>query len=354
MAAPSNALDQLKLVQRSRNPVVFFDISIGGVPAGRIEFELFADVVPKTAENFRALCTGERGAPEGRPLLALHYKGSLFHAITKGVACVGGDITNHDGTGGDSIFGGRFNDESFEGKAGAHTGRGCLSMGQAHAGQPNANKSQFCLCLGAMPQLDGVNVVFGQVTKGLEVLDAMEACGGGGGTAAATSGGVPMPAPAPMPMPAVAVAIADCGQVAAEAAFGVLRVSQAAFDEVVAENVDEFEMARGEALLDAVEQFRAQGADLGGVNTTGSEGEGGGGGGGGGDGDGAAPAGAPAPDGAFVAAASFDGPRAGFDFKTGAQGTGYYPHSAAGAHKAACGGAVPSGVVLPDGVVSRQ
>ena len=348
MAAPSNALDQLKLVQRSRNPVVFFDISIGGVPAGRIEFELFADVVPKTAENFRALCTGERGAPEGRPLLALHYKDSLFHAITKGVACVGGDITNHDGSGGDSIFGGRFNDESFEGKAGAHTGRGCLSMGhaRAHAGQqPHANKSQFWLCLGATPQLDGVNVVFGKVTKGLEVLDAMEACG----VEAAASGGVPMP----VPMPAVAVAIAGCGQVAAEAAFGVLRVSQAAFDEVVAENVDEFEMERGEALLDAVEQFRAQGADLGGVNTTGSEEEGGGGGDGGADG--AAPAGAPpAPDGAFVAAASFDGPRAGFDFKTGAQGTGYYPRSAAGARKAACGGAVPSGVVLPDGVVSRQ
>mmetsp|Transcript_23994 Transcript_23994/g.56695 ORF Transcript_23994/g.56695 Transcript_23994/m.56695 type:complete len:119 (-) Transcript_23994:218-574(-) len=104
------------------NPVVFFDISIGGRPTGRIEMELRADVVPKTAENFRALCTGEKGM--GRSGKILHFKGSSFHRVIPGFMCQGGDFTAGNGTGGESIYGERFPDENFKLK---HTGAGCLS-----------------------------------------------------------------------------------------------------------------------------------------------------------------------------------------------------------------------------------
>merc|ERR1711884_335108 len=111
---------------------------MGGAPAGRIMMELRADVAPKTAENFRALCTGEKGTGEsGKPL---HFKGSTFHRVIPGFMCQGGDFTRGDGRGGESIYGGKFPDESFSGKAGKHTGEGCLSM--ANAG-PNTNGSQF-------------------------------------------------------------------------------------------------------------------------------------------------------------------------------------------------------------------
>lgn len=85
----------------SENPVVFFDISIGGSPKGRIEMELFADVVPKTAENFRALCTGEKG--KGRSGKLLHFKGSMFHRVIPGFMCQGGDFTRGNGTGGEYV-----------------------------------------------------------------------------------------------------------------------------------------------------------------------------------------------------------------------------------------------------------
>ncbi|GBG33439.1 Peptidyl-prolyl cis-trans isomerase [Hondaea fermentalgiana] len=173
------------------NPTVFFDIKIGGADAGRLEFELYADTVPKTAENFRALCTGEKGTGKsGKPL---HYKGSKFHRIIKEFMCQGGDFTRGNGTGGESIYGEKFADESFAGKAGKHTGFGCLSM--ANAG-PNTNGSQFFICTADTPWLDGKHVVFGKLLKGDDVLKSMEAVGSGSG---ATSKDVE---------------IADCGQIA--------------------------------------------------------------------------------------------------------------------------------------------
>merc|ERR1719515_395584 len=156
---------------------VFFDVTVGGQAAGRITITLDTTNTPKTAENFRCLCTGEKGMGQsGKPL---HFKGSGFHRVIPGFMCQGGDFTRGNGTGGESIYGAKFADESFAGKAGKHTGAGCLSM--ANAG-PNTNGSQFFICTSQTPHLDGKHTVFGKVTKGLDVVKKIEAYGSDLGT----------------------------------------------------------------------------------------------------------------------------------------------------------------------------
>jgi len=168
------------------NPRVFFDITIGDTPAGRIVMELRADVAPKTAENVRALCTGEKGmGASGKPL---HFKGSGFHRIIPEFMCQGGDFTRGNGTGGESIYGTKFADENFILK---HDTPGLLSM--ANAG-PNTNGSQFFLTTVSTPWLDGKHVVFGRVVEGMDVVSTMEQVG-------SRSGQTSEP-----------VVIADCGE----------------------------------------------------------------------------------------------------------------------------------------------
>ncbi|KAL6647946.1 hypothetical protein ACP70R_015383 [Stipagrostis hirtigluma subsp. patula] len=171
-----------------KNPHVFFDISIGGRSAERITFELFANIAPKTAENFRALCTGEKGlgASTQKPL---YFKGTNMHRIVEGFVAQGGDFSRGDGRGGESIYGGKFPDENFRL---LHNQPGLLSM--ANSG-PDSNGSQFFITFKPLPHLDGKHVVFGKVVSGVSLLKKLESVGTKSGT------------------PTCQVKIVDCGEV---------------------------------------------------------------------------------------------------------------------------------------------
>ncbi|XP_060089748.1 E3 SUMO-protein ligase RanBP2-like isoform X1 [Heteronotia binoei] len=167
-------------LSKETNPVVYLDISADSEFLGRITMELFSNIVPRTAENFRALCTGEKG---------FGFRNSVFHRIIPGFICQGGDITKQDGTGGQSIYGDTFEDENFEVK---HTGPGLLSM--ANRGR-DTNNSQFFITLKKAEHLDFKHVVFGFVKDGMDVVKQVESFGSPKGTVSKS------------------IVITDCGQI---------------------------------------------------------------------------------------------------------------------------------------------
>eukprot|EP00048_Salpingoeca_helianthica_P008729 m.125613 g.125613 ORF g.125613 m.125613 type:complete len:201 (-) comp14675_c6_seq1:23-625(-) len=178
------------VVKRARkdekeNPVVFFDIQIGGQDVGRIKIELFADVCPKTAENFRQFCTGEMK----KDRVPMGYKGCQFHRVIKDFMIQGGDFVKGDGTGHASIYGGQFADENFIHK---HKSAGLLCM--ANSG-PNSNGCQFFITCAPADYLDGKHVVFGKVIDGLLVVRRIESVPTG-----------------PANRPKIPVTISQCGQ----------------------------------------------------------------------------------------------------------------------------------------------
>uniref|UniRef100_A0A182N574 PPIase cyclophilin-type domain-containing protein n=1 Tax=Anopheles dirus TaxID=7168 RepID=A0A182N574_9DIPT len=189
MGTNTEVIKVQRAVHDPKNPLVYLDIKVGQETVGRIVIELRADVVPKTAENFRALCTGERGIAAATGT-RLHYKGSQFHRVKSLFMSQGGDIVNRTGTGGESIYGGTFEDENFS----LLHEDGAVSM--ANFGKPHTNNSQFFITSGECPHLNGTNVVVGYVIRGGGIIGEMERY--------STDDGDPI----------VPIVIEDCGQLA--------------------------------------------------------------------------------------------------------------------------------------------
>ncbi|XP_030614512.1 E3 SUMO-protein ligase RanBP2 [Archocentrus centrarchus] len=175
----SPPMSRIQEHSRDTNPQVFLKVTADGQHLGTINIELFSHIVPKTAENFRALCTGEKG---------FGLRDSIFHRIIPDFMCQGGDITKSDGTGGKSIYGDRFEDENFDVR---HTGPGILSM--ANRGR-DTNNSQFFITLKKAEHLDFKHVAFGWVRDGMDVVQQMGELGSKGGN------------------PTKKIVITDCGQ----------------------------------------------------------------------------------------------------------------------------------------------
>mmetsp|Transcript_4911 Transcript_4911/g.10548 ORF Transcript_4911/g.10548 Transcript_4911/m.10548 type:complete len:375 (+) Transcript_4911:85-1209(+) len=229
----------LKITRRDpSNPLVFLDIAINKERVGRIVIELFKDVVPKTAENFRALCTGEKGIDEDSQL-PLHYKGSTFHRVIPNFMIQGGDFTRHNGTGGASIYGTKFEDENFQL---THDRPGLLSM--ANAG-PGTNGSQFFITTELTPHLNGKHVVFGQVLKGWGVVKEIE-------------GSETDPSDKPL-RPCV---IEDCGELPADTDLSTIGVSEDGYPDFPEDAVVPEGTSAATHRLSAAEAIRTQGNEL--------------------------------------------------------------------------------------------
>merc|ERR1711934_1346020 len=158
---------------------VFFDIEVDGKHEGRIVFGMFGDTVPKTTKNFATLADGSAG--KGNSGKDLHFKGSKFHRIIPGFMAQGGDFTNGNGTGGESIYGNKFNDENFDLQ---HTKPYLLSMANSGA---NTNGSQFFITFKSTPWLNGRHVVYGEVIEGTDIVDELEKLGSGSGATSKTA-----------------------------------------------------------------------------------------------------------------------------------------------------------------------
>ncbi|CAK9436073.1 uncharacterized protein LODBEIA_P06310 [Lodderomyces beijingensis] len=223
------------------NSLVYFDLSCNGKPKGRVVFKLYDEVVPKTVENFRQLCTGEAGNSKvsGKPL---SYKDSIFHRVIKDFMCQGGDFTHGNGTGGESIYGEKFEDENFEK---LHDKPFLLSM--ANAG-PNTNGSQFFITTVPTPHLNGKHVVFGEVVQGKSIVRQLE-------RSEKDSGDKPLEE----------WKIADCGQLPQDYQLtsdaGVDDGTGDTFEEVLGDN-DNIDVNSPQSVFDAVSKIKDIGTKL--------------------------------------------------------------------------------------------